>query len=162
MSVFERFTEGALRAIMLAQEEARRLGHNYVGTEQILLGLIGEGSGIAARALNTCGATLKEARVLVETEIGRGKGTPWYLRWLDPFESMPLTPKAKKILEFSMEESRRLKQNYIGTEHLLLGLIREAEVSKETGEKLGVAMQILQALAIDLNALKEEVQKTIE
>ena len=110
--MFERFTEKAIKVIMLAQEEARRLGHNFVGTEQILLGLIGEGTGIAAKVLKSMGVNLKDARVEVEKIIGRGSGFVAV--------EIPFTPRAKKVLELSLEEARQLGHNYIGTEHLLL------------------------------------------
>ena len=117
--MFERFTEKAIKVIMLAQEEARRLGHNFVGTEQILLGLIGEGTGVAAKVLKSMGVNLKDSRVEVEKIIGRGSGFVAV--------EIPFTPRAKRVLELSLEEARQLGHNYIGTEHLLLGLIREGE-----------------------------------
>ncbi|KAK9108595.1 hypothetical protein Syun_024606 [Stephania yunnanensis] len=129
-AMFERFTEKAIKVIMLAQEEARRLGHNYVGTEQILLGLIGEGTGIAAKVLKSMQINLKDARVEVEKIIGRGQG----------FVAMeiPFTPRAKTVLENSLVEARQLGHNYIGSEHLLLGLLREGEcVSARVLEILG-------------------------
>jgi ATP-dependent Clp protease ATP-binding subunit ClpC len=119
--MIDRLNEQATRAIMLAEEESRRLGHNFVGTEQILLGLIGEGKGIAAVSLKSMGANLKDLRVEVEKIIGRGPGTD--------SESIPFTPRAKKVMEMSWEEARLLGDNYIGTEHLLLGLIREGKGS---------------------------------
>lgn len=112
--MFERFTEKAIKVIMLAQEEARRLGHNFVGTEQILLGLIGEGTGVAAKVLKSMGVNLKDARIEVEKIIGRGSGFVAV--------EIPFTPRAKRVLELSLEEARQLGHNYIGTEHLLLGL----------------------------------------
>ena len=117
--MFERFTEKAIKVVMLAQEEARRLGHNFVGTEQIMLGLIGEGTGIAAKVLKSMGISLKEARVEVEKIIGRGSGFVAV--------EIPFTPRAKRVLELALEEARQLGHNYIGTEHLLLGLLREGE-----------------------------------
>ena len=114
--MFERFTEKAIKVIMLAQEEARRLGHNFVGTEQILLGLIGEGTGVAAKVLKSLGVNLKDSRIEVEKIIGRGSGFVAV--------EIPFTPRAKRVLELSLEEARQLGHNYIGTEHLLLGLIR--------------------------------------
>ena len=117
--MFERFTEKAIKVIMLAQEEARRLGHNFVGTEQILQGLIGEGTGVAAKVLKSMGVNLKDSRVEVEKIIGRGSGFVAV--------EIPFTPRAKRVLELSLEEARQLGHNYIGTEHLLLGLIREGE-----------------------------------
>ncbi|OIW17793.1 hypothetical protein TanjilG_06478 [Lupinus angustifolius] len=126
-AMFERFTEKAIKVIMLAQEEARRLGHNFVGTEQILLGLIGEGTGIAAKVLKSLGINLKDARVEVEKIIGRGSGFVAV--------EIPFTPRAKRVLELSLEEARQLGHNYIGSEHLLLGLLREGEgVIRMVGE----------------------------
>lgn len=138
--MFERFTEKAIKVIMLAQEEARRLGHNFVGTEQILLGLIGEGTGIAAKTLKAMGVNLKDARMEVEKIIGRGSGFVAV--------EIPFTPRAKRVLELSWDEARQLGHNYIGTEHLLLGLIREGE---------GVATRILENLGVDLNKVRSNV-----
>ncbi len=135
--MFERFTEKAIKVIMLAQEEARRLGHNFVGTEQILLGLVGEGTGIAAKTLKGMGINLKEARAEVEKIIGRGSGFVAV--------EIPFTPRAKRVLELSWDEARQLGHNYIGTEHLLLGLIREGE---------GVAAKVLESLGVDLTKLR--------
>ena len=115
--MFERFTGKAINVIMLAQEESRRLGHNFVGTEQILLGLIGEGTGVAAKVLKLMGVRLKNAPIEVEKIIGRGSDFVAV--------EIPLTPRTKSILELSLEEASQLGHNYIGTEHLLLGLIRE-------------------------------------
>ena len=150
--MFERFTREAIKTIMLAQEESLRLGHNLVGAEQILLGLVGEGTGIAAKALKSMGVNLKDARVEVEKIIGRGSG-------LVAVE-IPFTPRAKKALELSWDEARQLHHNYIGTEHLLLGLIREAEESL-TDERQGIALQVLQNLGIDLPALRSKVLEQI-
>ena len=138
--MFERFTEKAIKVIMLAQEEARRLGHNFVGTEQILLGLIGEGTGVAAKVLKSMGVNLKDARVEVEKIIGRGSGFVAV--------EIPFTPRAKRVLELSLEEARQLGHNYIGTEHLLLGLIREGE---------GVAARVLENLGVDLAKVRTHV-----
>ena len=138
--MFERFTEKASKVIMLAQEEARRLGHNFVGTEQILLGLIGEGTGVAAKVLKSMGVNLKDARVEVEKIIGRGSGFVAV--------EIPFTPRAKRVLELSLEEARQLGHNYIGTEHLLLGLIREGE---------GVAARVLENLGVDLAKVRTQV-----
>ncbi len=138
--MFERFTEKAIKVIMLAQEEARRLGHNFVGTEQILLGLIGEGTGVAAKVLKTLGVNLKDSRIEVEKIIGRGSGFVAV--------EIPFTPRAKRVLELSLEEARQLGHNYIGTEHLLLGLIREGE---------GVAARVLENLNIDLTKVRTQV-----
>ncbi|PSF27375.1 ATP-dependent Clp protease ATP-binding subunit ClpC, partial [Aphanothece hegewaldii CCALA 016] len=125
---------------MLAQEEARRLGHNFVGTEQILLGLIGEGTGVAAKVLKSMGVNLKDARIEVEKIIGRGSGFVAV--------EIPFTPRAKRVLELSLEEARQLGHNYIGTEHLLLGLIREGE---------GVAARVLENLGVDLSKVRTSV-----
>jgi ATP-dependent Clp protease ATP-binding subunit ClpC len=133
--MFERFTEKAIKVIMLAQEEARRLGHNFVGTEQILLGLIGEGTGVAAKVLKSMGVNLKDARVEVEKIIGRGSGFVAV--------EIPFTPRAKRVLELSLEEARQLGHNYIGTEHLLLGLIREgAKVRTQVIRMLGETAEV--------------------
>lgn len=138
--MFERFTEKAIKVIMLAQEEARRLGHNFVGTEQILLGLIGEGTGIAAQVLKTMNVNLKDARIEVEKIIGRGSGFVAV--------EIPFTPRAKRVLELSLEEARQLGHNYIGTEHLLMGLVREGE---------GVAARVLENLSVDVTSIRTEV-----
>nr|YP_010338176.1 Clp protease ATP binding subunit [Erythrolobus coxiae]UNJ17761.1 Clp protease ATP binding subunit [Erythrolobus coxiae] len=138
--MFERFTEKAIKVIMLAQEEARRLGHNFVGTEQILLGLIGEGTGIAAQVLKSMNVTLKDARVEVEKIIGRGSGFVAV--------EIPFTPRAKRVLELSLEEARQLGHNYIGTEHLLMGLVKEGE---------GVAARVLENLAVNVSTVRAEV-----
>ncbi|KVI06123.1 AAA+ ATPase domain-containing protein [Cynara cardunculus var. scolymus] len=138
-AMFERFTEKAIKVIMLAQEEARRLGHNFVGTEQILLGLIGEGTGIAAKVLKSLGINLKDARVEVEKIIGRGSGFVAV--------EIPFTPRAKRVLELSLEEARQLGHNYIGSEHLLLGLLREGE---------GVAARVLENLGADPNNIRTQ------
>lgn len=142
--MFERFTEKAIKVIMLAQEEARRLGHNFVGTEQVLLGLIGEGTGVAAKTLKSLGVTLKDARAEVEKIIGRGSGFVAV--------EIPFTPRAKRVLELSWDEARQLGHNYIGTEHLLLGLIREGE---------GVAARVLENLGVDLNKIRSNVVKML-
>ena len=142
--MFERFTEKAIKVIMLAQEEARRLGHNFVGTEQVLLGLIGEGTGVAAKTLKSMGVTLKDARAAVEEIIGRGAGFVAV--------DIPFTPRAKRVLELSWDEARQLGHNYIGTEHLLLGLIREGD---------GVAARVLENLGVDLNKVRTNVVKML-
>lgn len=142
--MFERFTEKAIKVIMLAQEEARRLGHNFVGTEQVLLGLIGEGTGVAAKTLKSMGVNLKDARIEVEKIIGRGSGFVAV--------EIPFTPRAKRVLELSWDEARQLGHNYIGTEHLLLGLIREGE---------GVAARVLENLGVDLNKIRSNVVKML-
>jgi|TARA_B110000971_G_scaffold67364_1_gene69093 ATP-dependent Clp protease ATP-binding subunit ClpC len=142
--MFERFTEKAIKVIMLAQEEARRLGHNFVGTEQILLGLIGEGTGIGPKVLKSMGVNLKDARVEVEKIIGRGSGFVAV--------EIPFTPRAKRVLELSLEEARQLGHNYIGTEHLLLGLIREGE---------GVAARVLENLDVDLSKVRSQIIRSL-
>ena len=129
---------------MLAQEEARRLGHNFVGTEQILLGLIGEGTGIGPKVLKSMGVNLKDARVEVEKIIGRGSGFVAV--------EIPFTPRAKRVLELSLEEARQLGHNYIGTEHLLLGLIREGE---------GVAARVLENLSVDLSKVRSQIIRSL-
>nr|YP_009297460.1 Clp protease ATP binding subunit [Erythrotrichia carnea]AOM66803.1 Clp protease ATP binding subunit [Erythrotrichia carnea] len=138
--MFERFTEKAIKVIMLAQEEARRLGHNFVGTEQILLGLIGEGTGIAAQVLKSMNVNLKDARIEVEKIIGRGSGFVAV--------EIPFTPRAKRVLELCLEEARQLGHNYIGTEHLLMGLVREGE---------GVAARVLENLGVNVSSIRAEV-----
>ncbi len=138
--MFERFTDTAIKVIKLAQEEARRLGHNFLGTEQILLGLIGEGSGVAAKVLHSLGVTLKEAREEIEKIIGRGSGFVAV--------EIPFTPRSKRVLELSLEESRTLGRDYIGTEHLLLGLIRDGE---------GVAARVLLNLGVDSTEVRTKV-----
>ncbi len=138
--MFERFTEKAIKVIMLAQEEARRLGHNFVGTEQILLGLVGEGTGVAAKTLKSMGVNLKDARIEVEKIIGRGSGFVAV--------EIPFTPRAKRVLELSWDEARQFGHNYIGTEHLLLGLIREGE---------GVAARVLDNLGVDLAKVRQHI-----
>jgi signal peptidase I len=142
--MFERFTEAGIKTIMLAQEEARRLGHNFVGTEMILMGLVGEGQGIAARSLQSAGVSLKASRIEVEKIIGRGSG----------FVSteIPFTPRSKRTLEMSWDEARRLGHNYIGTEHLLLGLIREGD---------GVGIRVLANLQVDTIKLRNHVIASI-
>jgi len=138
--VFERFTDRARRVVVLAQEEARMLNHNYIGTEHILLGLIHEGEGVAAKALESLGISLDGVRQQVEEIIGQGQAPP-------PGH-IPFTPRAKKVLELSLREALQLGHNYIGTEHILLGLIREGE---------GVAAQVLVKLGADLNKVRAQV-----
>ncbi|XP_048490184.2 LOW QUALITY PROTEIN: chaperone protein ClpC, chloroplastic [Beta vulgaris subsp. vulgaris] len=139
-AMFERFTEKAIKVILVAQEETRRLGHNVVGTEQILLGLVGEGTGIAARVLKSAGVSMKNARIEVEKIVGRGGG-------FIPVE-IPFSPRAKRVLELSLEEARKLGQNYIGSEHLLLGLLSEGE---------GVAARVLDNLGVDTKEIRKQV-----
>jgi ATP-dependent Clp protease ATP-binding subunit ClpC len=134
--LFERFTDRARRVVVLAQEEARTLDHDYIGTEHILLGLIHEGEGIAAKALESLHISLEAARQQVEGIIGQGKAAP--------IGHIPFTPRAKKVLELSFREALQLGYNYIGTEHILLGLVREEE---------GVGAQVLQRLGPNLDSV---------
>ena len=138
--MFERFTDRARRVVVLAQEEARMLNHNYIGTEHILLGLIHEGEGVAAKALEALNISLEGVRAQVEEIIGQGQQAP--------SGHIPFTPRAKKVLELSLREALQLGHNYIGTEHILLGLIREGE---------GVAAQVLVKLGADLNRVRQQV-----
>ena len=138
--MFERFTDRARQVVVLAQEEARMLNHNYIGTEHILLGLIHEGEGVAAKALESLGISLEAVRQQVEEIIGQGQQAP--------SGHIPFTPRAKKVLELSLREALQLGHNYIGTEHILLGLIREGE---------GVAAQVLVRLGADLNRVRQQV-----
>ena len=138
--MFERFTDRARRVVVLAQEEARLLNHNYIGTEHILLGLIHEGEGVAAKALESLGISLEAVREQVEEIIGQGGSSP--------SGHIPFTPRAKKVLELSLREALQLGHNYIGTEHILLGLIREGE---------GVAAQVLTKLGADLSRVRQQV-----
>lgn len=143
--MFERFTAKAIETIKLGQEESRRLGHNFFGTEQILLGLIREGTGIAAQVLRNMGVNLQGTRIEVEKIIGRGSG------FVAP--EIPFTPKVKRVFELSFEEACQLNHNYICTEHLLLGLIREKEgVARE-----GVAIRVLENLDIDLSKVRTQI-----
>jgi|ERR687892_366276 ATP-dependent Clp protease ATP-binding subunit ClpC len=138
--MFERFTDRARRVVVLAQEESRMLNHNYIGTEHLLLGLLHEGEGVGAQALESMGISLERVRRQVEEIIGQGQSTP-------P-EHIPFTPRAKKVLELSLRESKQLGHKYLGTEHILLGLVREGE---------GVAAQVLQKLGADLSAVRQQV-----
>jgi ATP-dependent Clp protease ATP-binding subunit ClpA len=138
--MFERFTERSRRVLVLAQEEAGMLNHNYIGTEHILLGLVHEGEGVAAKALESLGISLDAVRHEVEEIIGQGQQAP--------SGHVPFTPRAKKVLELSLREALQLGQEYIGTEHILLGLIREGD---------GVAAQVLVKLGADLNRVRERV-----
>jgi ATP-dependent Clp protease ATP-binding subunit ClpC len=142
--MFERFTDRARRVVVLAQEEARMLNHNYIGTEHILLGLIHEGEGVAAKALESLGIALEAVRQQVEEIIGQGQQAP--------SGHIPFTPRAKKVLELSLREALQLGHNYIGTEHILLGLIREGE---------GVAAQVLVKLSADLNRVRQQVTQML-
>jgi ATP-dependent Clp protease ATP-binding subunit ClpC len=143
--MFERFTDRARRVVVLAQEEARMLNHNYIGTEHILLGLIHEGEGVAAKALESLNISLEAVRQQVEEIIGQGQAAPT--------GHIPFTPRAKKVLELSLRESRQLGHNDIGTEHILLGLIREGE---------GVGAQVLQKLGADLNRVRQQVIQLLQ
>ena len=138
--MFERFTDRARRVVVLAQEEAKMLNHNYIGTEHILLGLIHEGEGVAAKALESLNISLDAVREQVQDIIGQGQQ--------QPTGHIPFTPRAKKVLELSLREALQLGHNYIGTEHILLGLIREGE---------GVAAQVLVKLGADLNRVRQQV-----
>jgi ATP-dependent Clp protease ATP-binding subunit ClpC len=138
--MFERFTDRARRVVVLAEEEARMLNHNYIGTEHLLLGLIHEGEGVAARALESLGISLAAVRQQVEAIIGQGQQAP--------SGHIPFTPRAKKVLELAHREGRALGHAYIGTEHILLGLIREGD---------GVAAQVLVTLGADLNRVRQQV-----
>tara|TARA_B110000977_G_scaffold174668_1_gene228694 strand:- start:1728 stop:4247 length:2520 start_codon:yes stop_codon:yes gene_type:complete len=138
--MFERFTEKAIKVVMLAQEESRRLGHNFVGTEQILLGLIGEGAGVATKVLKSMGVNLKDARMEVERIIGRGSGFVAV--------EIPFTPRAKRVLEMAIEEARDLGHSYIGTEHIILALLEEED---------GVATRVLENLGVELSKVRSEI-----
>jgi ATP-dependent Clp protease ATP-binding subunit ClpC len=138
--MFERFTDRARRVVVLAQNEARDLGHNYIGTEHILLALIDEGQGVAAKALDALGIGQDAARQQVEEIIGRGKGASE--------GHIPFTPRAKKVLELSLREALQLGHHYIGTEHILLGLLREGE---------GVGAQVLTGFGADLDRTRQQV-----
>ncbi len=142
--MFERFTDRARRVLVLAQEEARLLNHSFIGTEHILLGLIHEEEGVAARALSELGITLVAARSKVEEVIGLSGGAP--------FGSPPFTPRAKKVMELALREAMQLGHNYIGTEHLLLGVVREGE---------GVATQVLVGLGADLARVRQQVMRIL-
>jgi ATP-dependent Clp protease ATP-binding subunit ClpC len=138
--VFERFTDRARRAVVLAQEEARMLNHNYIGTEHLLLGLVHEGEGVAARVLTALEIGLQDVRGEIEEIIGHGQSAP--------AAQIPFTPRAKKVLELSLREALQLGHNYIGTEHILLGLVREGE---------GVGAQVLKKRGATLDGIRAEV-----
>jgi ATP-dependent Clp protease ATP-binding subunit ClpC len=142
--MFERFTDRARRVVVLAQEEARMLNHNYIGTEHILLGLIGEGEGAAAKALESLGISQEAVRRQVEEISGQDQQAP--------SGQIPFTPRAKKVLELSLREALQLGHNYVGTEHILLGLIREGE---------SVAAQVLVKLGADLNRVRQQVNQLL-
>jgi ATP-dependent Clp protease ATP-binding subunit ClpA len=142
--MFERFTDRARRVVVLAQEEARILNHNYIGTEHILLGLLREGEGVAAKALESLGISLETVRQQVEEIIGQGQQAP--------SGHIPFTPRAKKVLELSLREALQLGHNYIGTEHILLGLIHEGH---------GVAAQVLVRLGAGLDRVRQQVVELV-
>jgi ATP-dependent Clp protease ATP-binding subunit ClpC len=144
-NMFERFTERARRVVVLAQEEARRLNHNHIGTEHILLGLIHEAEGVAAASLESLGISLEAVREQIEGIIGQGRAAPT--------GNIPYTPRAKKVLELSLREALQLGHNHIGTEHILLGLIREGR---------GAAAQVLVRLGADLARVREQVIQMLE
>jgi ATP-dependent Clp protease ATP-binding subunit ClpC len=143
--MFERFTDRARLVVVLAQEEARRLEHHYIGTEHVLLGLVHEGEGVAARTLESLGISLPAVRREVEEIIGRGQSTPT--------GHIPFTPRAKKVLELSLRECMQLGHSYIGTEHILLGVIREGK---------GVGAQVLQKLGADHDRVRQQVILLLE
>ena len=142
--MFERFTDRARRVVVLAQEEARHLDHDYIGTEHILLGLIHEGEGVAATSLESLGISLEAVRAQVEEIIAQGPSAPT--------GHIPFTPRAKKVLELSLREALGLGHNYVGTEHILLGLIREGD---------GVAAQVLVKLGADLARVRQQVVQVL-
>jgi len=143
--MFERFTERARRAVVLAQEEARKLDHGYIGTEHLLLGLIREGEGVAAKALESLGISLQAVREQVVARVGRGRRPP--------SGHIPFTDRAKRVLELSLRESGQLGHRYIGTEHILLGIVRQGD---------GVAAQVLTGLGADLNRLRQQVIELLQ
>src|SRR5499425_2737093 len=143
--MFERFTDRARRVVVLGQEEAQELGHGYIGTEHILLGLLRESDGVAARALESLGISLEAVRQQVQEIIGRGEGMP--------SGHIPFTPRAKKVLELSLREALQFGHDYIGTEHILLGLVREGD---------GVAAQVLVQLGADLPNVRAQVIKVLQ
>ncbi|MCW2879967.1 MAG: ATPase domain protein [Sphaerisporangium sp.] len=143
--MFERFTDSARRAVVAAQEEARRLDHDFIGTEHVLLGLLGEGKGLAATVLKDSGLSLDVVRADVEEIVGPGESTPG--------AHIPFTPRAKKVLELSLREALQLHHNYISTEHILLGLIREGE---------GVATQVMELHEIDVQRVREQLVEGAE
>jgi ATP-dependent Clp protease ATP-binding subunit ClpC len=142
--MFEYFTAKAVKVIMLSHEEAHRLGHNFIGTELILVGLIGEETGVAAKVLRSMGVNLTSARIEVENRIGRGSGYTAI--------EIPFTPAAKRVLEFAQAEAEELGHNYLGTEHLLLGLIGEGE---------SIATKVLETLGVDLTKVRPQVMRML-
>ena len=143
--MFERFTDRARRAVVRAQDEARTLNHDFIGTEHILLGLVGEGQGLAAKALESLGVSMEAVRQRVEDIVPQGQVEV-------RTGHIPFTPRAKKVLELSLSEAKLLGHRYIGTEHILLGLLREGE---------GVAAQVLAALGADLDGARERVVQVL-
>src|SRR3712207_5968776 len=141
---FDKFTERARKVLQLAQEEAQRFNHNYIGTEHILLGLVREGDGVAARVLNNLGIELHKVRSAVEFIIGRGDRMV--------MGEIGLTPRAKRVIELAVDEARRLNHHYIGTEHLLLGLVREGE---------GIAAGVLESLGVSLEKVRAQVMQVV-
>jgi ATP-dependent Clp protease ATP-binding subunit ClpC len=144
--MFQRFTDQARRVVVLAQHEARTLNHDYIGTEHLLLGLIDEGQGVAASALTSMGVSLPEMRQAVQDAVGRGAEPP------PESKHIPFTQRAKKVLELSLRESQHLGHNYIGTEHILLALLREGD---------GVAAQVLVASGLDLYRVRQQVTELL-
>ena len=141
---FDKFSERARKVLQLAQEEAQRFNHNYIGTEHILLGLVREGDGVAARVLTNMGVQLPKVRSAVEFIIGRGDAAV--------IGEIGLTPRAKKVIELAIDEARRLNHGYIGTEHLLLGLVREGE---------GIAAGVLESLGVNLEKVRQQVMQVV-
>ena len=141
---FDKFTERARRVLTLAQEEAQRFNHNYIGTEHLLLGLVREGDGVASKVLGNLGVELNKVRSAVEFIIGRGDR--------QSTEEIGLTPRAKKVIELAVDEARRFSHSYIGTEHLLLGLVREGE---------GIAAGVLESLGINLEKVRAETSRIL-
>src|SRR3990170_4307104 len=141
---FDKFTERARRVLTLAQEEAQRFGHNYISTEHLLLGLVREGDGVAAKVLNNLGVELSKVRSAVEFIVGRGDKSVT--------GEIGLTPRAKKVIELAVEEARRMNHSYIGTEHLLLGLVREGE---------GIAFGVLESLGVSLQRAQAETARIL-
>lgn len=137
--MFNRFTDRARKVLILAQQEAARYGHGYIGTEHLLLGLLREGEGVAAKALNSLGLQVEAVQMQVESILGKGQ---------DQSSDIGYTPRAKKVIELAMEEALRLGHSYVGTEHILLGLIREGE---------GIAAQVLIGMGVDINLMRQRV-----
>ncbi|NRQ36069.1 Clp protease [Nonomuraea sp. NN258] len=144
--MFERFTDRARRVVVLAQEEARTMNHDHIGTEHILLGLLQEGEGLSALVLGDCGVDAEQVRAFVTREVGTGTEPPGG-------GHIPFTPRAKKVLELSLREALKLRHNYIGTEHILLGLIREGE---------GLAAQALTSAGLDLSTARQRLLDRVE